>query len=244
MEQNINLPTIVPQVEKPKSPASPAKPWRSGVLFVTLVLLLASTIFFAYQNMQLKKELATKQTSTKPANYEECTKINGAVIQESYPAVCVTPQGDRFTQSVNLPDDSTNSSPASVDMANWKTYTNTEVGFSFKYPSEWKVQTGIPNSGLISLETSNDNRFFVWFSPSVTISEWLEETQSGKIIGKKTIGGYTFTVIQGGSNLESLEYALDVKGNGIVRFVIEPNSNNSDSEKLFDQILFTFKFLK
>lgn len=128
--------------------------------------------------------------------------------------------------------------------ADWKTYTNTEIGFSFKFPSEWKMQTGIANSGLISLETSSNNRFFAWYSPSVTISEWLEETQSGKIIGKKTIGAYTFTVVQGGSMLESLEYIIDVKGNGIIRFVIEPNSNNSESEKLFDQILSTFNFIE
>jgi len=126
--------------------------------------------------------------------------------------------------------------------ANWKTYTNSEVGFRFKYPSEWKTQTGIPNSGLISLETSDGNRFFAWFSQSVTLAEWLEETQSGKIIGKKTIGDYTFTVVQGGLMSDSLEYVVDVKGKGIIRFVIEPNTDSAKSESTFSQILSTFKF--
>lgn len=131
--------------------------------------------------------------------------------------------------------------PTATPYVNSPTYTNSEVGFRFKYPSEWKTQTGIPNSGLISLETSHGNRFFVWFSQSVTLAEWLEETQSGKIIGKKTIGDYTFTVVQGGLMFDSLEYVVDVKGKGIIRFVIEPNTDSTKSENTFSQILSTFK---
>ncbi len=145
------------------------------------------------------------------------------------------------TPYVNSPTSTTNPSSTLDPTANWKTYTNSEVGFRFKYPSEWKTQTGIPNSGLISLETSHGNRFFVWFSQSVTLAEWLEETQSGKIIGKKTIGDYTFTVVQGGLMFDSLEYVVDVKGKGIIRFVIEPNTDSTKSENTFSQILSTFK---
>lgn len=133
-------------------------------------------------------------------------------------------------------------SPTTDPTAGWKTYTNSEIGFKFQYPSEWKIQTGIPNSGLISLTFNNNSRFFVWYNPSYTIAEWLEETQSGKITGKKKIGDYTFTVIKGGLFLESLEYALDVKGNGFIRFVIEPVTDIPQAEKTFNLILSTFKF--
>lgn len=146
------------------------------------------------------------------------------------------------THYLNNSTPATNPSSTSDPTANWKTYTNSEIGFHFKYPSEWKTQTGIPNSGLISLETSDGNRFFAWFSQSVTLAEWLEETQSGKIIGKKTIGDYTFTVVQGGLIYDSLEYVVDVKGKGIIRFVIEPNTDSVKSENTFIQILSTFKF--
>lgn len=191
----------------------PKTNWILIVLSVFSVILLILVALLSLQNQKLK---------------------NQSIDQRISPTIQIPSPTPQIVSPISIPPDET---------AGWKTYINTKYGFSFKYPSEWKVQTGIPNSGLISLEMSNDNRFFVWFSPSVTISEWLEKTQSGKIIRKKTVVEYTFTVIQGGSNLESLEYALDVKGNGIVRFVIEPNSNNSESEKIFDQILSTFKFL-
>lgn len=157
--------------------------------------------------------------------------------------VVTNPTASPLVDGTEKPDFTKSTIKPTTDLtANWMTYINKQYGFVFKYPPNWKIQTGIPNSGLISLETEDNKRFFVMFHQSYSITEWLEDTQLGKIIGKRAIGEYRFTVIQGGLTLESLEYALDIKGNGFVRFVIEPNSNASESEKLFDQILSTFKF--
>jgi hypothetical protein len=187
---------------------------KTIILSVLIIITLSLIAYLAFQNQKLQKQVLNPPVSP--------------TIQAPSPT----------------PKTVSSSSLAPDETEGWKTYTNTEVGFSFKYPSEWKTQTGILNSGLISLETDRGDRFFAMYHQSYSISEWLEETQAGKITGKKTFGKYTYTVIEGGLMLKSLEYALDIKGNGFVRFVIEPDSNTLESEKTFNQILSTFQFLK
>jgi len=207
----------LPEIIIPQPKPNYLKTIIFSVLMIITVGLIAYLIF---QNQKLQKQVLSPPVSP--------------TIQVPSPTSQSVSPTPKTVTSISLPTDET---------AGWKTYTNTEVGFSFKYPSEWKTQTGILNSGLISLETDRGDRFFAMYHQSYSISEWLEETQAGKITGKKTFGKYTYTVIEGGLMLKSLEYALDIKGNGFVRFVIEPDSNTLESEKTFDQILSTFHFL-
>lgn len=123
-----------------------------------------------------------------------------------------------------------------------KTYTNNEHLFTFDYPSEWTVESRSSDILLISYSLPTKQRFFVTYHISYSIAEWLDDTQSGKIIGKKQIGDNVFTQVEGGLALNSLEYLLENKGKGFVRFVLEPSSNKIESEEIFNQILSTFKF--
>jgi hypothetical protein len=91
--QTQNQPT--PQVVAEVPEESVAIPQKSIVLFPTAILLVVVSVFagsLLYQNRQLKNLL-------KINSFDECTKANG-VIQESYPPVCVTKDGRRFTQEV------------------------------------------------------------------------------------------------------------------------------------------------
>ncbi len=74
---------------------SQAIPQKSIVIFPTVILLIVVSIFagyLLYQNRQLKKAL-------KINSFDACVKENG-IIQESYPRVCVTKDGRRFTEEI------------------------------------------------------------------------------------------------------------------------------------------------
>ena len=57
---------------------------------VITALLLVTTGLLAYQVWQ-------KQIN-QPSTYEECIKIPGSLVQESYPAICVAENGKSFIQ--------------------------------------------------------------------------------------------------------------------------------------------------
>jgi hypothetical protein len=81
-----------PTVSQP--PVETEKPKSNKILLFGIVLLLiaiigvAAYLFFQNQNNQ----------SPQPTTYEECIEAEGSVIQESYPATCITKDGGRFIQ--------------------------------------------------------------------------------------------------------------------------------------------------
>lgn len=77
--------------------------------------------FVAYQ------KYSEYQTLQSIDSYEACITAKGSIIQESYPATCVTSLGTRYTQPT-LPIIDSN-------MVNWITYNNDTYNFSFRYPS-------------------------------------------------------------------------------------------------------------
>ncbi len=74
---------------------SQAIPQKSIVIFPTVVLLIIVSTFtgyLLYQNIQLKKAL-------KISSFDDCAQEKG-IIQESYPRVCITKDGRRFTEGI------------------------------------------------------------------------------------------------------------------------------------------------
>jgi len=114
MEQN-NLQTQPPIDTEPK----PARPWLKIVLFSFLGVLLAAGLVFAVLKIGV---------STKPQE-RVCTteaKIcpDGSAVGRTGPNCEFAPCPTQAIQD---------------ETANWKTYTNTNYDFSFKYPSEWNI---------------------------------------------------------------------------------------------------------
>lgn len=97
-------------------PILPEKPKKFNFLIILLsVLLFISTsiaVFFAYQTQTLAKELTTLKNNTEP-----------------------TPVAISLPTQILMATDS----GVVTGTANWKTYTNTKYGFSFKYPADLKV---------------------------------------------------------------------------------------------------------
>lgn len=139
--------------------------------------------------------------------------------------------------------------------AGWKTYTNSQIGFSFEYPSDWILKDG---SGVTltsysiykplsdgDVEPEPTLHFFVAYHKGVTdLAKWLTDNQAGEIVDTVKINGNKFSKIKGGSLEDSLEYATQISASGILRIVIEPYPNKVVSDETFNQILSTFKFIE
>ncbi|MBI5019420.1 hypothetical protein HZB58_04065 [Candidatus Gottesmanbacteria bacterium] len=83
-------------IPPPTAGSAPKLSLRSVYTVLTLIfgILLGAGGLFAYQEYVAVPE---------PATYEACIKARGSVIQESYPATCVTRDKKRFTQPITNP---------------------------------------------------------------------------------------------------------------------------------------------
>jgi len=130
--------------------------------------------------------------------------------------------------------------------ANWKTYTNSEIGFSLNYPKEW-IQQKTNTPRVVSFDTKSDSpgEFFVAYHTNINdLSQWLLANQAGEIISTINLNNNHFSVIKGGALKASQEYAINVGANNYLRLVVEPYPNTNISDEVINQILSTFKFLK
>lgn len=128
-----NQPEIITPQPKPN--------YIKSILFSIIGIILIGVIVFLYlQNQQLKIE-------SKVSNFAECSTIKGALLRESYPAVCVLPSGKSFTQELTdeeksqlIPPKETNvelliSIPPD-ETTGWKTYIHKQNFYTFKYPED------------------------------------------------------------------------------------------------------------
>lgn len=84
-------------------------------------------------------------TSSQISSYEDCVNAKGSIVQMSYPATCVTVDGQRFTQTVSAPTFSPTATPTETadSIVSRETYISTKLpelsysAFSIKYPKSW-----------------------------------------------------------------------------------------------------------
>ncbi len=97
------------------------------------------------------------------------------------------------------------------NLANWKTYTNTSLGFSFKYPPELEIQENISGPS----EVSSDSKF------TLTFKNALQDFQMGGITSNFGEGrGGMFTDTRGFLKMDNKLYCLSV---GDTKFEIPNN---------------------
>lgn len=109
------------------------------ILLIVLALGIAGTGWYVWQSKNKTNKVsdtATQssenaiKTNTNITDFESC-KNAGYPIQTSYPEVCVTKDGKRFTN----PTQTTKSDP----YTGWKTYTTKYDKMTFKYPTDMVV---------------------------------------------------------------------------------------------------------
>ncbi len=164
-----------------------------------------------------------------------------------------------YSSTSNIPQPlSTQSSPISSpadETANWKTYTNTTLGFTFMYPSNWK-ESALPTSSIQSPDTKIDNVHSLTTGTRVLIETYsygktiesnvnalFSDCAQKNLLETFMIGPHSakeYSYFCPGSPENSL--AVIIQGNDnvfVIRFETIPQNTN---KQVFDQILSTFKF--
>lgn len=204
-----------------------------------LIVSLLGSMFFS-----LRRYSALKSINS----YEACATNKGSVIQNSYPSICITKLGTKFTEQVS----------------NQK-YTNTELGFSFDYPSSLSLDSTSSIEQKTRLRQSPDLIFKFKLSDNNTYKELLsgEVFESKLSVAdwvkiKKQQGGLpetlTFDENQYINNIVVSKYSYNIlntskptqlffiwKGTDTI-FIVSENYINESNKKVIDEILYTFRF--
>lgn len=113
-------------MEETPLPHSKPKNWPMIGLGSLLVILLATSLYLAIQNYQLKEKIC---------NLEEQTKVAAQPIV-AQPTITSIPT----------------SIPTSNPTANWQVYRNQEYGYEIKYPKDWEMRTLVETESKLNLE--------------------------------------------------------------------------------------------
>lgn len=147
---------------------------------------------------------------------------------------------------------------ASADpTANWKTYTNKEYGFSFKYPIAYSIYDSISGYGdrlliqnykdesgrkpipsdtqIVVSFAANNNKTLEYYHESSNTQLGIDDP--GEII---SLGNLSAVKGFSGQKYETVPTVWVIRGDDI--FTIQLSHPNSTDKQVFDQILQTFQF--
>lgn len=164
---------------------------------------------------------------------------------------------DRFLgNTVNIPTSVATSSPVpTIDpTANWKTYTNTKHGFSFKYPSTWIIDTKGDNeefNAQVKLRSGSSTiQIYANMDGLGGKGQDFQKTTQFNLDGYPL---YKYKITQAYNNTWLIGLTDDLTNSlGVFRIMnkvysitlVYPQSEDmKETESEFDQILSTFKFL-
>ena len=136
----------------------------SLIIILVGVAVLAAAGFGVYY---FQKQQAIKNINS----FEECAKA-GYPVTAMFPATCRTPDGRIFTQILSeeekkklQPPESTSSTD---ETSNWKTYTDKNYNFTFKYPDSF--ESDCCNVGIyLSKETESIEDIITVADPSTIV---------------------------------------------------------------------------
>jgi hypothetical protein len=233
---------------------------------VAVLFLILTTFGAFYGGMKYQRSLNTQ----KPTSYDECIKLKDSILQESYPAVCVTKSGDRFTQPLT-PQQQEGLKPPPNNSSiypGWLTYSNKENEISMQYPPEWRVlenrqifkEGDLFGLQMIGRSTNNDwkgtdGALFVISNPIQIVGDlnvWAEKyymenmtlkTEIRPELGSEMINGKEYLTVYTCGNGGCLLY-YNIQKNGML-FRIATLSVGPDKaayENQINQILSTITF--
>jgi len=144
--------------------------------------------------------------------------------------------------------------------ANWKTYQGTKWGFELKYPPTWGFKEPTSSDKFLYLFSNGRSdgpgpNPFIYITQTIkpldsSFAEFAtqgsnEEIKKNFTYVKTSINGYSAFKTSGlPSGSGSLDYFLTPDGKSYVILGLSPyNGPGTEIEKVFDQILSTFKFL-
>jgi len=84
---------IKQSVEKPPTRSSNLSKYQKLILIVLILLAAAVALFFLLDWWR-----ETRESGSKPLTWEECIKLSGSRVLQTYPAKCIAPDGRTVTQ--------------------------------------------------------------------------------------------------------------------------------------------------
>lgn len=217
------------------------------IIAIVVMLAVSGGTLIAIKNFNTEQDVNSIQI---PA---ECTNHGGSAL-----ACSAVRSGKKLapTTPASVQSNSATSTPATVDTSGWKTYTNSQYGFSFMYPPQWNTNNLGAETAVyfVSVKVPDQSSTVnVSWIPSSTILHFTDLTDyinaqygPADIISKKNItqSGISWTILttspswaNGQQVVEALAYQ-----NGIVYKIY--SQNDSNNLPLFNQVLSTFKFTK
>lgn len=188
-------------------------------LYMTILLVLVSALIFgvlgfAY-GQQIAKESAALESSTASVNYpSESTATTSATAS-------------------SVTSTSASATASTTSTADWKTYTNSEYGFSFKYPGDYTkndLENGVAiNSGtsggyerpnLITVQKTKTDKTFAQFLQTLNDGRTFFEQTATTFAGKSAYEGVDAGLVN--------SYGVYTESNGNI-FGITLESGNKDT---------------
>ena len=146
------------------------------------------------------------------------------------------------------------SSPTPNSTANWKTYTNANLGFSFHYPggaykiNEYNtlVSIGADQTGGLMFEVEKKPNTIIsreFDADKLTYKEYIDLKLPEPILKNGIVNGYqeqetVFPSAAQGADMRKIYFQ---QGSDVYTVILQPDANDI-KDTIFDQILSTFKF--
>jgi hypothetical protein len=225
--QNYIAPNLSP-IQMPGVPAPKTSPkfnvnkkWVLTILIVLLLIILPTITYF------LGKQAGAARSASL------ANSMNSVNLPPAPPTATPIPPTPTLAPVATA-----------TDTANWKTFTNTNGGYNFKYPTAWNAAinqvtttnslfgpAASPSSGLGGVELYKNQTSVADFQKNLSATYTLKNTVQ--------ING-TQENLYNVSGLFNAESVMFVKNNTLYNIYINPKS--ADDLNLFNQLLSTFQF--
>lgn len=157
------------------------------IIIVVLVLALMGALSWIFwQNF-------SKDKDTQPTSYKECVKATNSKIQESYPEVCVTKEGKRFTN----PSQKVSSKDLDQKLITESSNDIFPKKIVFSYPEGWKFSSEMTKNKVYNYGSGDfvegNQEVIKIISPSggYTVRYSVHDPYSGDAVG----GGETIAYV-------------------------------------------------
>jgi hypothetical protein len=196
-------------------------------------------------------------------SYDSCITTKGSLIQESYPATCITKSGIQFTQNLDTEQLLNLIPPVSTE--NWKTHNTRQ--YSFIYPNNSIINIFSSNEIMINdVDGIHKYRINIFTKPdSTTLSEYIYNDGVGSSYGKmyqiNDDSNFTYELLSDYDNykiwlpsnnwpsangiyLKFIEYGNKIAWLSIEPFDFDPDQIFASSLAIatYNQIFSSFKF--
>ena len=154
----------------------------------------------------------------------------------------VQPQATTTSQTDTIASTSPQSAQPQTNTSGWKTYTNSQYGFSFEYPVDWVLS--VDTNGSVTVDFPGDDEGDNGITVSELSNQELKDLNSGVIVTSQESGLYNYNNWQVSIAKDDVgeEFYRAVFAKDFTNFVVS-SFNSNDLVSIRDHLLSTFQFI-